>query len=387
MGLRVTDSKLSSTRAENGRSTLPPLPEATEAATCPCPLPALGPIAQGLAHEPTPLPSSAFAALFEDTLASHKQPRTSPAKLHADPPPDQLRKKVGNARRDQTFAANPGSPTGDSRETTGALQQVGSGVRRQVRTLSAAVSGPTSARRRAVEAKTDSGQREARVPRSQGSKLAAPGPGLQALSGLNAARPCDFPPEPRVSGVLAQSHSDYFPHIATVSLTAQLLLNRESRCAHLRITFRAAAKANSFDTGLSRRKKKHLKQVTYQCCFGAQLETWSAVRNRSRVRGTSRETSGCLQRDARSAPLSGFARASAAPAQRPQVVSSGAQGAPRCPDSLARPRHQPRDLRLSPAGRKERPAIQQAFGHRGSGALGRFGELSPPHSDPRSRAG
>ena len=97
-------------------------------------------------------------------------------------------------RRDQAHATNPGSPlgtsqdsrtssacppsTGDSWGTACRLLEVGSGACGQVRTLFAAVSGPASARRRAVAARTGAQPRGALAPRSGGSKLTATGPEL-----------------------------------------------------------------------------------------------------------------------------------------------------------------------------------------------------------------
>ncbi|XP_077905076.1 uncharacterized protein LOC144377508 [Ictidomys tridecemlineatus] len=104
-----------------------------------------------------------------------------------------------------------------------------------------------------------------------------------------------------------------FSHCNSVA-TARQLLNPESWRAHLRTTFRAPAKANLFDTNFSRREKKRLKQVTYHCPFGAQLETWGALSIQSPARHP----------------------------RRPQVVSSEAQGAPRRQTSLrppGRPQH------------------------------------------------
>ena len=83
--------------------------------------------------------------------------------------------------------------TGDSWETAGWLGEVGYEAHRQVRTLFAAVSGPASARGRAVAARTGAEPRGALALRSRGSKLAATGPGLQAPSALIAARARDFP--------------------------------------------------------------------------------------------------------------------------------------------------------------------------------------------------
>lgn len=81
-----------------------------------------------------------------------------------------------------------------------------------------------------------------------------------------------------------------------------------------------------------------MKQVTYPCLFGVQLETWGA----------------------------------------PGILG-------------ARPGHQLGDLRLSPARRQERTVVQQAFGHLGApGAVpaprGAFPSL-PAAPPPTSRAG
>lgn len=136
--------------------------------------------------------------------------------------------------------------------------------------------------------------------------------------------------EPAVSGVLAQSQCDYFSHIATVSLQRGCSPHGESWRAHLRITFRAPAEANWFETSVSEEKKR-VKQVTYPCLLGVQLETWGAPGVQSRVLDTSSETSGCLQRGARSAPPSNKPLATwALPAssQRPGEPSPACPGSP-----------------------------------------------------------
>lgn len=91
------------------------------------------------------------------------------------------------SRDSRTSSACPPS-MGDSWGTAGRLGKVGSGARGQVRTLFGAVSSPASARRRVVAARTGAQPPGSLVPRSRRSKLAATGPGLQALSVLSTAR-------------------------------------------------------------------------------------------------------------------------------------------------------------------------------------------------------
>lgn len=152
----------------------------------------------------------------------------------------------GTSRNSRTSSACPPS-TGDSWGTAGWLGEVGYEARRQVRTLFAAVSGPASARGRAVAARTGAQPRGALVPRSRGSKLAATGPGLQAPSALRAARARDF--------LGAGKSPEFSPNPILVtfrtlqqcrySAAAQL---SESWREHFRTTFLAPAKASWLET-------------------------------------------------------------------------------------------------------------------------------------------
>lgn len=151
------------------------------------------------------------------------------------------------------------------------------------------------------------------APRSCGSKLAAPGPGLQALSVLKRRARAHLSREPAASGVLAQSRSDYFSRIATVLLqrggsgivkvgarTSELRLGRTPRPSSLRLASLGG-------------KKKRIKQVTYLCLLGVRLETWGGLGLQSRVPDTRLASSGCLQPGARSALPSNKTLATQAP--------------------------------------------------------------------------
>ena len=153
----------------------------------------------------------------------------------------------------KTSSACPPS-TGDSWETASWLGEVSYEAHRQVRTLFAAVSGPASARGRAVAARTGAQPRGALALRSRGSKLAATGPGLQAPSALTAARARDFPG--------AGNSPEFSPNPCLITVrtlqqcrySAAALLS-ESWREHFRTTFLAPAMANWFETSFSRREK------------------------------------------------------------------------------------------------------------------------------------
>lgn len=135
-----------------------------------------------------------------------------------------------------------------------------------------------------------------RIPRLQIGSAGTWAPGSEWLK-----RGARLSPEPAVSGVLTQSRSDYFSHIATVSLqrgcSGFVKVGARASEPHIRRPLKS--------TGLrlvSIRGEKCRKQVTYPCLLGVHLEIWGCVRG-----------------------------------------------------SVVRPGHQLGDLRLSPAGCKEHP--------------------------------
>lgn len=165
-------------------------------------------------------------------------------------------------RRDQAHTTNPGSPlgtsqdsrtssaclpsTGDSWGTAGRLLEVGSGACGQVRTLFAAVSGPASARRRALAART--GAQPVQIDSDGTWALAS-----ECLKRCARAR-ATFPGS-RQSPELSPN-----PSLVSIRTLQQCRYRRaallsESWREHLRTTFRAPAKANWFETTYSRREK------------------------------------------------------------------------------------------------------------------------------------
>lgn len=123
-----------------------------------------------------------------------------------------------------------------------------------MRTLFAAVSGPASARGRAVAARTGAQPRGALALRSRGSKLAATGPGLQAPSALIAARARDFPGAGNSPEFSPNPCLITFRTLQQCRYSAAALLS-ESWREHFRTTFLAPAMANWFETSFSRREK------------------------------------------------------------------------------------------------------------------------------------
>lgn len=197
--------------------------------------------------------------------------------------------------------------------------------------------GPVRARRRVAAARTGAQLRGALAPRSRGSKLAALGPGLRALSALK--RRARLLREPAASGVLAQSRCGYFSHIATVSLQRGCSRTGKVGARTLEPRFGRLPKPTGLSLGFKSGKKR-VKQVTYPWLLVVQLEIRGAPRVQPRVLDTGSETSGWLQRGARSAPPSNKPLATWAlptSSRHPREPSPAHPGSPASPGRLAEP--------------------------------------------------
>lgn len=257
-------------------------------------------------------------------------------------------------RRDQVRAADPGSPlgtsqdsgtssaclpsTGDSRRAAGRLGEVRSGARGQVRTALCHGLWPGERPETGGGGQdwlTAAGDTGAEVPRPQSGSHWTWAPGSGRPKPLRAR----LSPEPAVSGVLAQCQSGYFSRIATVSL--------QRGGSHFRKVGAGTSEPRFWHpprpTGLKpislggKKGKKARKTSDLPLSFGR------AARNLGRTRGP-----------------------------------------------VARLGHQLGDLRLSPAGRKERaPRSDKPWATWApAGALGEiWGALPNSPRPPASRAG
>lgn len=121
-----------------------------------------------------------------------------------------------------------------------------------------------------------------------------------------------FPPEPAVSGVLAQSHSGFFSHITTLSLLRG---------------------CSGMEKVGARTSKPHFGRSPKPTCLRLTSPSGGEKTHKT--------------------------------SDLPLPLGCAAQGSRRAQDSVPRPGHRLGDLRLSPVRRTERLTVRQAFGHPG----------------------